>query len=490
MKKIITSIAIGLISIELQAQSTISGSNDVCPNAILTYTVGGQLGGCSSKKFTVTGGVFSDYSNQTVVTINSPTIKVKWNGENGNITVEGTGQSPCNGYIASKNVIGLSIPNLYTVLPVPPIPCGSTDNFDIFVLAYQPPSETVFTTLPIPNGPQSLSLPPEFQLVSVVYNGKYTEFTNEVFDRFKITLKPTNGFSTGSGTVRNYFNCGSGGEIYSAPKSFNIQRSPPVVPFISTSSPVIRCDANPVGITCNTVSGATEYQWEARDGVQIASGNGTNNITITATYSGDVRVKSKSASCNSESNWSNWFRVHFGSPYINAAMTGSCSGYTLWLNEFAATSYNWYEDPGTANNGYLSTYGGGQASGTPTSGEYIVIGQATNQCGNAGYTFLMYACNGYRVAPNPAKAKINVVFDNTDNLKTLPEQIDVLSENSTNVLRTINVKQVFDKKQFINGNTVMIDAEGLPRGTYYLHVKFGEQTDKKTKIDKLRIILE
>ena len=488
MKTVLILTIFALAIFESKAQSAITGANDVCPNSILTYNVEGQLAGCGSKKFTVTGGIFPDYSNQTTVTTAVNSIKVKWNGENGNITVEGTGQSPCNGYVASKDVIKFSIPGVSEILPFPSIPCGSTSNFEIFVLINLPPSGLIISTAP--NGPQSFNLPSGFEIVSTSPAGTAKNYLNEDCNRHRVTIKPTSPSSAGTGTVKNYFNCGSGGELYSPPQSFTIQRSPPAVPFISTSSPVIRCDANPVGIACNTVSGATEYQWEARDGVQIASGNGTNNITITATYSGDVRVKSKSASCNSESNWSNWFRVHFGSPYINAAMTGSCSGYTLWLNEFAATSYNWYEDPGTANNGYLSTYGGGQASGTPTSGEYIVIGQATNQCGNAGYTFLMYACNGYRVAPNPAKAKINVVFDNTDNIKTLPEQIDVLSENSTNVLRTINVKQVFDKKQFINGNTVMIDAEGLPRGTYYLHVKFGEQTDKKTKIDKLRIILE
>ncbi|TAH10347.1 MAG: hypothetical protein EAZ14_07925 [Runella slithyformis] len=215
-----------------------------------------------------------------------------------------------------------------------------------------------------------------------------------------------------------------------------------------------------------------------------------SSVNISASSIGSFSVKAWSNACQKESNNAIVPSVGFGPPTINATMTGSCSGHTLWLNEQNATSYNWYEDPGTENNGYLQTYGGGQASGTPTNGEYIVIGQVSNSCGNAGYTFLMYACNGYRVAPNPAKGKINVVFDNASDLKTLPEQIDVLSESSTNALRSVNVKQLFDSKQFVNGNTIAIDAEGLKSGTYYLHVKFGSQTDKKNKTDKVRIILE
>ena len=278
-----------------------------------------------------------------------------------------------------------------------------------------------------------------------------------------------------------------------AGRQLNVVRPQPTINSLSVNDFTI-CSSESISVSASGNTLADQFRWTPNGGVTI-NGSGSmvqssGAVNVAATSSGFFTVKAWSSACQSESSTAFAPSVHFGPPSINAAMTGSCSGYTLWLNELAATSYNWYEDPGTANNGYLSTYGGGQASGTPTSGEYIVIGQATNQCGNAGYTFLMYACNGYRVAPNPAKAKINVVFDNTDNIKTLPEQIDVLSENSTNVLRTINVKQVFDKKQFVNGNTVMIDAEGLPRETYYLHVKFGEQTDKKTKIDKLRIILE
>ncbi|TAF94376.1 MAG: hypothetical protein EAZ32_14865 [Cytophagia bacterium] len=279
-------------------------------------------------------------------------------------------------------------------------------------------------------------------------------------------------------------------------KQLNVTRPQPSINSLSVNEFRFCNSSTVISVSATGNSLADEFRWTPNGGATV-NGSGSmvqsqlgSSVNISASSIGSFSVKAWSNACQKESNNAIVPSVGFGPPTINATMTGSCSGHTLWLNEQNATSYNWYEDPGTENNGYLQTYGGGQASGTPTNGEYIVIGQVSNSCGNVGYTFLMYACNGYRVAPNPAKGKINVVFDNASDLKTLPEQIDVLSESSTNALRSVNVKQLFDSKQFVNGNTIAIDAEGLKSGTYYLHVKFGSQTDKKNKTDKVRIILE
>lgn len=466
------------------AQSFINGDDTVCPNSTLTYSVGGSLGGCGSKKYTVVGGVFPNNSNATQVTTNNNSIVVKWGTSPGSISAQGL-EGACTSYVASKNVQKPSVPNVYTVEAIPALPSNSTSNFDIYVLVEDPSGISISSA---PNGPQSFSLPSGFEVVSVVTAGTGSEFGVD-YVRWKATIHPTSNCGSGTGTVKNYFNCGSGGEIYTTAKSFTINRAGPGVPTITTSNPLIRCNTDAGTVSCTSVSGADYYEWETSGGVSITAGNGTTSATVSGTTSGLIRVRAKNNGCGSAGNWSSWFNFHYGVPNIAASMTGTCSGYSLFLNDFAATSYNWYENSATSGNGYLSAYGN-NASAAPTGGEYIVIGEAHNACGQAGYTFIMYDCNGYRIAPNPAKGKINIVFEHVDDIKTLPVQIDLLSEKSTNSLKSVDIKQVFNSKNFANGNTIVIDAEGLPKGIYYLHMKFDEQSKRNNKTDKIRVVLE
>lgn len=483
MGKLIYTILIVLAFAVSNAQtSTLNPlGREICQNSIVTYTITGDLATCTTKTYTVTGGVFPDHSNGTTASTTSNIIKVKWNGA-GTLSVAG-----CKPTLTSNFTLP-PVPDVHVVMPITPIVCGSTSNFDVFILVNEPPSTVSISTAP--NGSQSFSLPAGFSLVSAAtYVGKHTEFGIQ-YNKYKAVLKPTNGNSTGSGTVKNYYNCGGGGEVYTTAKSFTIERASPNIPTISNTQPIIRCNSTSITASCNSIAGADYYQWESNGGVSIVSGNGTNSISISATSSGQIRVKAKANACSKESGWTSWFAVHYGVPTLAPYVTGTCSGYSLWLNDFAGTSYNWYANVATAGNGYLSSWGANNAGATPTNGEYIVIGEATNACGTVSYTFIVYSCSGfYRIAPNPARESIAIIFDRPNEKSTLPGKIELFSESSTKSVETINVKGL-DAKNFVDGNKLIIDVRSLPRGTYYLHLFFENEKKEIIDTDKVRVILE
>lgn len=94
----------------------------------------------------------------------------------------------------------------------------------------------------------------------------------------------------------------------------------------------------------------------------------------------------------------------------------------------------------------------------------------------------------YNVYPNPAKDYLNITFDDATNLAALPEQILLYSEQSTVPAKTVQVKDVFQKGAFKNGNTIELPVKDVARGNYYLHVV--PQKGSDSKVDKIRIILE
>lgn len=175
-----------------------------------------------------------------------------------------------------------------------------------------------------------------------------------------------------------------------------------------------------------------------------------------------------------------------GNPGTSATL---CNSGTLSLNSFFATNYTWTVDPANlASNGTLSP-SGGSASVTVT-GFYRVVGTASNECGSNSATFYLYACGNspYRVYPNPASDLVQVEFDYPEYAEALPDQIDLLSEQSTKPVRSVNVQDVYKKKAFKSGRKIEFDVRDLPRGTYYLRVKNSRVKDKE--LESVRIVLE
>lgn len=129
MKKLFFFLIIVPFFLNLRAQSYLNGDNSVCTNAVLNYTVSGQIASCGSIIYTVTGGVFPDHADATTITLTAPlspiSINVKWTGAaGGSGSISATGCSST--YTASKNVTFPPVPNVSHVQPFSAIPCGST----------------------------------------------------------------------------------------------------------------------------------------------------------------------------------------------------------------------------------------------------------------------------------------------------------------------------------------------------------------------------
>ena len=162
----------------------------------------------------------------------------------------------------------------------------------------------------------------------------------------------------------------------------------------------------------------------------------------------------------------------------------------------------------TADNNYPYEYGGTMTSNTTVffttyntakdkicfgrnqTGQYNLQIYAPSACGYNSRTIYVTVVNcysGYRVAPNPAQDVVSVTFDSADGKQALPASIELLGEKSTKALRSIDVGSAFDKKQ-LTGNKIELDVKDLPRGTYYLHLKY-PQTSGEVKTDQVRILL-
>lgn len=175
-----------------------------------------------------------------------------------------------------------------------------------------------------------------------------------------------------------------------------------------------------------------------------------------------------------------------GNPGTSATL---CNSGSLSLNSFFATSYTWTVDPASlASNGTLSPSGG--SCYVNISGFYRVVGTASNSCGSSSATFYLYKCGNspYRVYPNPASDVVQVEFDYPEIAESLPDQIDLLGEQSTKPLKSVNVQDVYKRKALKEGRKIEFDVRNLPRGTYYLHIKNSRIKDKE--MESVRVVLE
>lgn len=114
---------------------------------------------------------------------------------------------------------------------------------------------------------------------------------------------------------------------------------------------------------------------------------------------------------------------------------------------------------------------------------------ASNSCGTYTRYVTFYIPSGYRVAPNPAKDNMTVIFDDASYQDALPDQLELLSEKEGKALQTIDIKDMYAKKSFKNGNQVVFDIHNYPRGIYYLRITNPRQTDDK-KVDVIRLAFE
>lgn len=112
----------------------------------------------------------------------------------------------------------------------------------------------------------------------------------------------------------------------------------------------------------------------------------------------------------------------------------------------------------------------------------------TNACGSISkfYGFKSVSCAAFIAYPNPASELITFEFENTEALENLPCEIQLISEESGQTVRKINLVEVFNNKHFV-GNRTGMNVTDLSRGTYYIYTV--PNKNSKLKPEKMRILL-
>lgn len=133
------------------------------------------------------------------------------------------------------------------------------------------------------------------------------------------------------------------------------------------------------------------------------------------------------------------------------------------------------------------------------TGSFYVRITATNDCGTTTRDLVFVISSGYRVYSNPTKDFLNVKFDSAENIDGLPESLTLYGENSMKSVKDVLLKEVFEKNAFKDKNIVELDVRSLPKGTYYLHLRYTtpkeilekyKEASLTEKVDKVRIIIE
>jgi bacillolysin len=179
-----------------------------------------------------------------------------------------------------------------------------------------------------------------------------------------------------------------------------------------------------------------------------------------------------------------------GQPFTNGQI---CSGHLAFIDVVGhdpANSYSWSLQSGSS--GSLSGSGPSASFQNYSIACSAISVTASNSCGttNTGLTICTRECSGmaFKVFPNPASDFVTVQVEHPESLDAMPEELVLYSEKSGGAVRSVSVREVFEKKAFKDGNKIEINVKDLPRGTYYLHVIPGKASSQKT--ERIRILLK
>ena len=95
----------------------------------------------------------------------------------------------------------------------------------------------------------------------------------------------------------------------------------------------------------------------------------------------------------------------------------------------------------------------------------------------------MSSGSGFRAYPNPAKEQINVEFESSELASEALTGLSLFNEKGKAV-KSFDTAKAKTNKYFKDTKVTKFDVNDLPRGTYFLHVTYGEQ------VQKSQIVLE
>lgn len=234
----------------------------------------------------------------------------------------------------------------------------------------------------------------------------------------------------------------------------------------------------------------TNYGLRVEGGSSYVMQNSGNNysVNISTTNSGGTLYAVATNNCGSTRSPQT---LVIGPPYIENPNLTLFDAYSnvwqftqVWHSPSTTYSFNVVSGSATLSQNTGDCY-------ITTSGGADVCVTGTNTYGTCDpYCFYVPGGGGYMRAasPNPAKDKLTLQFTNTESLKSLPSDIYLYPENSTNAVRSVSVKDIYDRKAFEDGDKINLSVGDLPRGVYYVHAI--PSTDSKLSTQKIRVILE
>ncbi|WP_342088073.1 trypsin-like peptidase domain-containing protein [Dyadobacter sp. OTU695] len=284
--------------------------------------------------------------------------------------------------------------------------------------------------------------------------------------RLRDWLDPDN---TGVTTVNTFFSRISGPTLICSSGNFSVDN-------LGSGASVSWSSSNTSVLTINSSGTAT------RPGTAI----GTVTISATVPNSCGSRTITKTVTVGPPS---------FAGFLVNGQSTSNGTGCTNSYIPIAAvpndpsSTYYWSQsDP----NGFIANASQSSTAFTGYNAScYYLNVSISNSCGSRSenLTICLNNCFAkYTVFPNPAKDHITIEFDHIESAESLPDEIILFSEKSTNPVKNVDVQSLYQHNGLKNGKQIEIDAKALPRGTYYLHIKNSRL--KENKVDIIRILLE
>ncbi len=259
----------------------------------------------------------------------------------------------------------------------------------------------------------------------------------------------------------------------SVTRTANISRTIPTLGYISGGAGCF-CSGQTQSFSVPAVSGATSYQWAASGSLYIASGQGTNTVSIgTSGSGGDLTCYAVTACGNTNTSGSNYiFTSTSAPPTPTLTLVGSspCTDYrrdgTLSItNADPCATYYWSGDAGVV----VSGSGSSAAVGVPYSGLRAYV-YGVNACGTGGSGSRTIPatpnCGGgqLRAAGLSITAAPNPFSDRTTLSYSLSEDAEVTLDVTTSVGK--RVVSLINERQKAGDHDVTFDGSRLPTGVY------------------------
>lgn len=263
---------------------------------------------------------------------------------------------------------------------------------------------------------------------------------------------------------------------YNQSGNYNLSTLPPGVSTIWSVS-------GPLSLASSTTNGAL-INYGGNDGFGTISAQITDgcNNTATGTLSVGVGIPNISTikwdgNANSGPVPANSGSTH----YFNVSSSNAPS---------ANYSLNVSNNYGNINTSLSGVNGGNaQVYVYGSYGNSAININGNNVCGNKSSTFIIYIPSSFRASPNPAKESLTIAFTDTKYQEALPDQLEIISEKTSKIVRSINVREVYDNHKFQENNKIEFDVKDLPRGVYYLKI-INPRQEKDKQVETVRLVFE